>query len=154
MSPTEVPRNCVRTHRFTTTHIVRKAKAEAAMLPARRPASGIGELRRGAEVMATGHFRAAQPLEAGEKVPIGGRAGSSNIRPGYEEDRAPNVDLITRMKITVFVDVERGDRVRQVVCDDHSGVVCKEEEPRPDSAARDAAAQRGGAVRCDVEDRQ
>jgi hypothetical protein len=33
------------------------------------------ELRRGEEVIATGHFSREQPLEVGERIAIGGRAG-------------------------------------------------------------------------------
>jgi hypothetical protein len=33
------------------------------------------ELRRGEEVLATGHMAREQPLEVGERIAIGGRAG-------------------------------------------------------------------------------
>jgi len=55
------------------------------------------ELRRGDEVIATGHFSREQPLEVGERITIGGRAGIvRDIEPILGERELRLVVQLTR----------------------------------------------------------
>ena len=55
------------------------------------------ELRRGEEVIATGHFSREQPLEVGERIAIGGRAGIvRDVEPVLGERELRLVVQLTR----------------------------------------------------------
>jgi hypothetical protein len=66
------------------------------------------ELRRGDEVIATGHFSREQPLEVGERITIGSRAGIvRDIEPLFGEHE---LRLVVQLRRDVLGPHEGGQR--------------------------------------------